>query len=217
MLIERFADSVAAELPAVGGEHVKTIGDALMLRIPEPGWGDPARAPDRARRLRRSTAHRRSASACTTAPRSSGTATTSVRLVNLAARVLRARGGRRSAPCRDLTAALVPRARRRRLRFSRPARTQERQRAGRDLRRARRRRDGRSAPCRPGVPDGSGPRTRAGAPAPRRERVLLLLARVRGRVRPATRAVRRGLTARLPECRSGRAARTRLFPLRFGW
>ena len=37
VLIERFADSVAAELPAVGGEHVKTIGDALMLRIPEPG------------------------------------------------------------------------------------------------------------------------------------------------------------------------------------
>ena len=37
MLIERFGDSVAAELPAVGGEHVKTIGDALMLRIPEPG------------------------------------------------------------------------------------------------------------------------------------------------------------------------------------
>jgi adenylate cyclase len=36
-LIERFTDSVAAELPAVGGEHVKTIGDALMLRIPEPG------------------------------------------------------------------------------------------------------------------------------------------------------------------------------------
>ena len=37
VLIERFGDSVAAELPAVGGEHVKTIGDALMLRIPEPG------------------------------------------------------------------------------------------------------------------------------------------------------------------------------------
>jgi adenylate cyclase len=36
-LIGRFADAVAAELPAVGGEHVKTIGDALMLRVPEPG------------------------------------------------------------------------------------------------------------------------------------------------------------------------------------
>jgi adenylate cyclase len=36
-LITRFADAVAAELPAVGGEHVKTIGDALMLRIPDPG------------------------------------------------------------------------------------------------------------------------------------------------------------------------------------
>jgi adenylate cyclase len=36
-LIGRFSDAVAAELPAVGGEHVKTIGDALMLRVPEPG------------------------------------------------------------------------------------------------------------------------------------------------------------------------------------
>jgi adenylate cyclase len=36
-LIGRFSDAVAAELPAVGGEHVKTIGDALMLRVPDPG------------------------------------------------------------------------------------------------------------------------------------------------------------------------------------
>jgi adenylate cyclase len=35
-LIGRFSDAVAAELPAVGGEHVKTIGDAVMLRVPEP-------------------------------------------------------------------------------------------------------------------------------------------------------------------------------------
>jgi class 3 adenylate cyclase len=36
MLVEEFSDAVEAELPAVRGEHVKTIGDALMLRIPEP-------------------------------------------------------------------------------------------------------------------------------------------------------------------------------------
>jgi adenylate cyclase len=36
-LIEEFSEAVAAELPAVRGEHVKTIGDALMLRIPAPG------------------------------------------------------------------------------------------------------------------------------------------------------------------------------------
>jgi adenylate cyclase len=36
-LVGRFSDAVAAELPAVGGEHVKTIGDALMLRVPDPG------------------------------------------------------------------------------------------------------------------------------------------------------------------------------------
>ena len=36
-LVTRFADAVAAELPSVSGEHVKTIGDALMLRVPAPG------------------------------------------------------------------------------------------------------------------------------------------------------------------------------------
>lgn len=36
-LVTRFAESVEAELPAVGGQHVKTIGDALMLRVPDPG------------------------------------------------------------------------------------------------------------------------------------------------------------------------------------
>ena len=36
-LVEEFSEAVGAELPAVRGEHVKTIGDALMLRIPDPG------------------------------------------------------------------------------------------------------------------------------------------------------------------------------------
>jgi adenylate cyclase len=36
-LVGRFSDAISAELPAVGGEHVKTIGDAVMLRVPEPG------------------------------------------------------------------------------------------------------------------------------------------------------------------------------------
>jgi class 3 adenylate cyclase len=36
-LVEEFSEAVEAELPAVRGEHVKTIGDALMLRIPDPG------------------------------------------------------------------------------------------------------------------------------------------------------------------------------------
>lgn len=34
-LVADFTDAVKAELPA-GGEHVKTIGDAVMLRIPDP-------------------------------------------------------------------------------------------------------------------------------------------------------------------------------------
>jgi adenylate cyclase len=36
-LVADFIKAVKTELPAVGGEHVKTIGDALMLRIPDPG------------------------------------------------------------------------------------------------------------------------------------------------------------------------------------
>ena len=35
-LVGDFAKAVKAELPRVRGEHVKTIGDALMLRIPDP-------------------------------------------------------------------------------------------------------------------------------------------------------------------------------------
>jgi adenylate cyclase len=35
-VVEEFAEAVCRDLPAIGGEHVKTIGDALMLRIPEP-------------------------------------------------------------------------------------------------------------------------------------------------------------------------------------
>lgn len=36
-LVAGFSRAVRAELPRVDGLHVKTIGDALMLRIPEPG------------------------------------------------------------------------------------------------------------------------------------------------------------------------------------
>jgi adenylate cyclase len=35
-LVTEFSDAIAAELPAVQGEHIKTIGDAVMLRIPDP-------------------------------------------------------------------------------------------------------------------------------------------------------------------------------------
>jgi adenylate cyclase len=35
-LVADFCDAVRAELPA-GAAHVKTIGDALMLRVPDPG------------------------------------------------------------------------------------------------------------------------------------------------------------------------------------
>ena len=36
-LVSEFAQAVRAELDSIQGEHVKTIGDALMLRIPDPG------------------------------------------------------------------------------------------------------------------------------------------------------------------------------------
>ena len=35
-LVDRFCRLVSAELAAYSGAHVKTIGDALMLRVPEP-------------------------------------------------------------------------------------------------------------------------------------------------------------------------------------
>ncbi|MGZ4278672.1 MAG: adenylate/guanylate cyclase domain-containing protein [Solirubrobacteraceae bacterium] len=35
-LVAAFSDAVCAELPAFGAAHVKTIGDALMLRVPDP-------------------------------------------------------------------------------------------------------------------------------------------------------------------------------------
>jgi adenylate cyclase len=35
-LVADFCEAIRAKLPA-GGEHVKTIGDAVMLRIPDPG------------------------------------------------------------------------------------------------------------------------------------------------------------------------------------
>jgi adenylate cyclase len=35
-LVGEFFDAVDGEVTAVGGEHVKTIGDAVMLRIPDP-------------------------------------------------------------------------------------------------------------------------------------------------------------------------------------
>ena len=36
-LVEDFARAVQKELPQVDGEYVKAVGDALMLRIPDPG------------------------------------------------------------------------------------------------------------------------------------------------------------------------------------
>jgi adenylate cyclase len=35
-LIVAFSEAVESQLPPVAGEHVKTIGDAIMLRVPEP-------------------------------------------------------------------------------------------------------------------------------------------------------------------------------------
>jgi len=35
-LVEQFAAAVQGELPHVDGEYVKTVGDALMLRVPDP-------------------------------------------------------------------------------------------------------------------------------------------------------------------------------------
>jgi adenylate cyclase len=36
-LVSEFSEAVTAELPACDGAHIKTIGDAILLRIPDPG------------------------------------------------------------------------------------------------------------------------------------------------------------------------------------
>jgi class 3 adenylate cyclase/YHS domain-containing protein len=36
-LVGAFCEAVAEELPSSGGTHVKTIGDAVLVRIPDPG------------------------------------------------------------------------------------------------------------------------------------------------------------------------------------
>jgi class 3 adenylate cyclase/YHS domain-containing protein len=38
-LVAEFADAVQTELPEYGATQIKTIGDALMLRVPEPTYG----------------------------------------------------------------------------------------------------------------------------------------------------------------------------------
>jgi adenylate cyclase len=40
-LVAHFFEAVSEELPSCGGTHVKTIGDALMLRIPDPARAVP--------------------------------------------------------------------------------------------------------------------------------------------------------------------------------
>jgi len=36
-LVEEFASAVQVELPRLDGQYVKAVGDALMLRVPDPG------------------------------------------------------------------------------------------------------------------------------------------------------------------------------------
>src|SRR3954469_5380805 len=48
-LVADFCRAVQAELPAYGGVHLKTIGDALMLRGPDSGRRGPARPAHHAR------------------------------------------------------------------------------------------------------------------------------------------------------------------------
>lgn len=77
-LVEELSEGVEAELPAIQGEYVKTIGDALMLRIPAPG--DAVLLALRiANDLLSAHGLRPSVSGSTTAPPSSARATTSER------------------------------------------------------------------------------------------------------------------------------------------
>ena len=46
-VVADFCAAVRAELPASGGTQAKTIGDALMLRIPDPALQSPGSAASR--------------------------------------------------------------------------------------------------------------------------------------------------------------------------
>jgi class 3 adenylate cyclase len=77
-LLVSFSKAVEAQLPRIAAEHVKTIGDAVMLRVPEPAdavrlglWITHDAMRDQAAPP--------SASAFTTATPSNGTAITSAR------------------------------------------------------------------------------------------------------------------------------------------
>jgi class 3 adenylate cyclase len=77
-LVDDFAAIVQAELPNVGGEYVKTVGDALMLRVPDLGMRFASVYGSRGMRcavIRR----RRFDSAATSARLSNEEATTSAR------------------------------------------------------------------------------------------------------------------------------------------
>jgi class 3 adenylate cyclase len=75
-LVPDFFKAVSEELPTWGGTHVKTIGDALMLRIPDPAQA-VALGLRISHELLQGDGVPQYASAFTTERRSSATATTS--------------------------------------------------------------------------------------------------------------------------------------------
>src|ERR1051325_5860274 len=188
-LVVAFSEAVEAQLPPVAGEHVKTIGDAVMLRVPEPAD---------AVRLGLWIAH--------DAMRDHGSPAVRVGLhhgqaierngdyfgasVNLAARVSSAAaGGEVLVTGADRSAGAG--SRRCDLRVAGAQEPPECERADRSFRGAqdRRARDGES-PDRPGLSDGGRPRTRTGAAHVRGHGVLLLLDHMCGNVRAEPRAFR---------------------------
>ena len=209
-LVAEFCDGVTAELPEFGGTHVKSIGDALMLRIP---------VPSDAVLLGLHIAHE-------LMPRHGAPA---VRVglhhgsyverdgdcfgatVNLAARVSgQAVGGEvlltghTAALAPDIDGVLYePRGRQQLRNVREPV----------ELFAAVRTGPGPGDPPgrRPGLPDGGRPRPRRRAPDVRGDRLLLLHARVRRRLRPTSRALRRSLSpggaAHTIRCRPARRGR----------
>jgi class 3 adenylate cyclase len=181
-LVTEFCRAVQAELPASGGSQVKSIGDALMLRIPEP-----AAAIRLGLRIANGIMRDHGAPAVRVGlhhgPALERDGDYFGAAVNLAARVSgQAAGGEvlltahTAALAGELDNVLYESRGR-----AAAARRPRACRAG--GRRARRRQDDAPNRHRPGLPDGRRPRARCRAAGLRRDGVLLLHAELRGRLR----------------------------------
>ena len=205
-LVNAFCEAIRAELPLYGGTYVKAIGDAVMLRVPDPGkaiglglrivgglLGGHA-APEVAVGVHHGPAIEHDGdyygAAVNTAARVAALAASGEVLVT----------GATAALVPDLEGVIFESRGRHELRNCAGARQDLCELAARG-------RDARPAPSRPGLQDGRRPGPRGWAPHVRGQRPLLLLAHVRGRVRSRAGEIRPAKLRRVARKQSVAVAR----------